>query len=253
MVNWEKTFCQTCSYPIYYLKSWKKLPICKSCYLFNLDLKSIVNHLEKINKKNKSTKNQSLFLELKDLIIRFGKNRRNLSKKLANNKKVYTLIKDTENNIFSKDINLLNANKVNKIKKVKYKNYIQKNIDEINEQHQFASFKLKKLNKIKKAKYFWLKYNSNINLDSISLEDLTGLSNRQQIEFETELGNGSNSDLSEYFQNLNKEDYYISDLDIDKQKNLSINRRKLQIKEQNKQSNETYIDYLKKGANLYEN
>ena len=253
MANWEKTLCKKCTYPIYYLKKWKKLPRCKSCYLFNLDLKNIVNHLGKLNKNNKSKEKQSVFLELKDLIIRYGKNRNFLCQKIANNKKVYTLIKETDKNLVTTSIELPNKNKERKIKKVKHTSFIQKNFNEIAKQHRISTLKLKRLNQIKKAKYCWLKYKIPFNFDTISLEDLTGLSDRQQIEFETEIEKDSNFNFHKYFQNLHEREYHISDFDIEKQKNLSISRRSYQKIKQTEQSNETYIDYLKKGANLYEN
>ena len=73
------------------------------------------------------------------------------------------------------------------------------------------------------------------------------------FEFETEIEKDSNFDFLKYFQSLHEREYHISDFDIEKQKNLSISRRSYQKIKQTEQSNETYIDYLKKGANLYEN
>lgn len=237
-------------------------------YLNTLNLNNfslfINKNYENLNPKFQGTKID--FLDHFEELIKSKVSKSSIVIRIANNPNYFKFIKflekeirsnysDFDYNKFFLDKNNYRKSKVDNNNVKTSFNFIKKNIKEIAKEHVFQTEKISQLRSKKIIKLRWLLDNYCNSLDETALCNITNLSKMQIKEMKEKFTVHNNHKLSDYYKILDNNKSVLEKKIINKHVKETFDR-KLALFNKNTSSKNikefNYIDFVKKGANLYE-
>lgn len=229
-------------------------------YLNKLDLNDLVYFVEFHYGNNiLPGKKRRLFEQLK-ILISSKKTKLTISHDIAKNLHLLNFVRMLD--IDRKNYYNIQDNKENFIKFEKYrqkrKKYlnkniaIKKNLEIIQKEHLHQTQKLNEYKRVRKIKLLWLIDNYEQLLDDKSLSSLTKFSDTQILDLRKNLAQENNLRSSKSYKKLDKNKLFLEEKFINSQIRDTETRNRNRGGKDSNHVEETYLDVLKKGANLYE-
>jgi len=229
-------------------------------YLNKLDLNELVYFVE-YHYANKTLpgKKRRLFEQLK-ILISGKKTKLTISHDIAKNLYLLNFVRMLD--IDRKNFYNIQDNKDNFIKFENYRQkrrkfvnkntVIKRNLESIKKDHLHQTQKLNENKRVRTIKLLWLIDNYDQLLDLKSLSLLTKFSDTQISDLRKNLIQENDLRSSKSYKKLDNNKLFLEEKFINNQITDTENRKTNLIVKDNNHVEETYLDVLKKGANLYE-
>ena len=229
-------------------------------YLNRLNLNDMVSFFQHHYAHQKMSGFRRRFFEQFKELINSDKTKLTISHEIADNSKFFNFVRtldiDFKNyyNIKENKNHFINfENYRNKKKKDLNKNiFIKRNIEDFKENHLLQTKKLKKDKLIREIKLIWIIDNYGDLLDYKSITSITNFSQSQILELRNKLEKINYLRLSTFYKKFDENKLSLEDKFIKKEIKDTNERKMNLVHKSNNYIEETYLDVIKKGANLTE-